>query len=176
MIGLTLFVQALLFELPPPIDVLSWYPPFTILEIALAYSSPVILQVYRYIRVSNAVQRQQTKWLIFGLVSALLFIVLYSLIGSVFQISSQASGFLELGASVISSLAFLIVPLAITMAILRTRLWDIDALISRTLTYLLLTAILVGVYVLLVFGGQTLLVAFWAIRIITVSLSSRPCL
>jgi hypothetical protein len=42
-------------------------------------------------------------------------------------------------------------PVAVGIAILKYRLYDIDRLINRTLVYGLLTAILVGLY----FGGVT---------------------
>jgi hypothetical protein len=44
----------------------------------------------------------------------------------------------------------LCVPLAVAVAVLRYRLWDLDRLISRTLTYLLVTALLVVPYLLIV--------------------------
>jgi len=57
------------------------------------------------------------------------------------------------------SLSFLLVPFSISVAVLRSHLFDIDVLINRTLVYGSLTAMLIGLY----FGGivvlQWLLVA-----------------
>jgi hypothetical protein len=41
------------------------------------------------------------------------------------------------------------IPLAIAVAVLRYRLWDLDRLISRTVTYALVTALLVTPYLLI---------------------------
>jgi signal transduction histidine kinase len=46
--------------------------------------------------------------------------------------------------------AFLPIPLSVALAVLRYRLWDIDIIINRTLVYGLLTASVIGSYVLIV--------------------------
>ena len=46
--------------------------------------------------------------------------------------------------------AVLCVPVAVAVAVLRYRLWDLDRLVSRTVTYTLVTALLVLPYVLVV--------------------------
>ena len=54
-------------------------------------------------------------------------------------------------------LVLLPIPLSIAIAILRSRLWDIDILINRTLVYGTLSALLALVYVGLIFALQYLL-------------------
>jgi hypothetical protein len=119
--------------------------------------SMVVVQVYRYRRVSTSVQRQQTKWVVFGVsMSVGGFLVLYSL--ARFFPSLFPGGSL---ANVIATLAvyglLLLLPLSIGFAILHSRLWDIDIIINRTLVFGMLTVILALVYVGLVIGLQALL-------------------
>ena len=120
----------------------------------VAMPSGLLLQVYRYRRVSNFVQRQQTKWVVFGF--ALGIGGYGGVITSYFVYVSQgnqvsALGLILLGTAL--SLFLLMLPLSIGMAILRSRLWDIDIVIRRTLIYGLLTASLAFVY----FGSVVLL-------------------
>jgi hypothetical protein len=58
--------------------------------------------------------------------------------------------------SVLTQLAFLLLPLSIGLAILRYRLWDVDFLIRRTLVYSALTGTLLVVYVAAVVLIQTI--------------------
>ena len=55
---------------------------------------------------------------------------------------------------------FMLMPVAVAVAILRYRLYEIDRLISRTLVYALLTLILGAAYVGLVLAGQALFSSF----------------
>jgi hypothetical protein len=156
LIGLTLFVQALLFQLPAPLNILSWPFPLIAVELILAYGSPIAIQVYRYRRVSTPAQRQQTKWVILGLISALLLLFVSFFSGALFP----ALSLYQLTGDPLSSLAFLLIPMSISIAILRSRLWDIDVIINLALVYGLLTIILALMYTGLIFGGQALLVGF----------------
>jgi hypothetical protein len=101
-------------------------------------------------RRARGVERQQLKWLLYAVVIAILGVPLLSLVPSRTP---------ELAADLASVLLIALIPVAVGLAILRYRLYDIDRLINRTLVYGLLTALLAGVYALVVlvlgqlFGG-----------------------
>lgn len=123
------------------------------LPIAL-YGSIVFAQVYRYRRVSTPVERQQTKWVVFGVAVALIGFLLLAFVPLAilplfFPLQSLALlPYISLATSIY--LLFLLIPLAIAIAILRYRLWDIDIIINRTLVYGVLTTCVIGVYALVV--------------------------
>jgi signal transduction histidine kinase len=107
-------------------------------------------QLYRYRCVSAPVQCQQTKWVVFGMVSAGLGTVAFALPWSssatLAQFGSPWSFALQMG--IYGSM--LLIPISIGLAILRQRLWDIDILINRTLVFGALTASVVAIYALIV--------------------------
>jgi hypothetical protein len=107
----------------------------------------LFLQSYRYTRVSDATQRQQTKWVVLGMAVALGGFLVFPLVDALLP------G--ELLPSLLTNTAYfvllLFIPISIAIAILRYRLYEIDLIINRTLVYGLLSAILVGVY----FGSVT---------------------
>jgi hypothetical protein len=112
-------------------------------------------QVYRYRRVSTSRERQQTKWVVFGIAIGIIGFLLVLLFGYAFL---WQSGVLTMLMVVTLIFGFvLLIPLSIAIAILRSRLWDIDILIRRTIVYGTLTVILTGVYVGLIIGLQVLL-------------------
>jgi hypothetical protein len=101
-------------------------------------------------RRARGVERQQIKWLLY--VGPIFFVASSLHIG--FYYFWLAEGSWELWASYV----FVVVgglsgPIAIGVAILRYRLYDIDLLINRTLVYGSLTAMLVAIY----FGGIVVL-------------------
>ncbi|HWZ20911.1 MAG TPA: hypothetical protein VNW73_19105 [Ktedonobacteraceae bacterium] len=119
----------------------------------------IITQIYRYRRVSTAVQRQQTKWVVYALTVTLVCDLIVALPVFLFpSVSSTQFGvfyglFFE---TAITFFTFLI-PIAFGVAIPRNRLWDIDIIINRTLVYGTLTAILALIYFGLIFALQFLL-------------------
>ncbi|HZF57462.1 MAG TPA: histidine kinase, partial [Rubrobacter sp.] len=116
-------------------------------------------QLYRYRRVSSAVQRQQIKWVVFGISAAFVVLLVKSLTLSAFfpyPISPPAVVAFLIG-NTLHYLALLLIPISIGIAILRHHLFDIDLVINRTLLYGALTASVVLLYVLVVGGLGALL-------------------
>jgi hypothetical protein len=112
--------------------------------------SIIVVQTYRYRRVSSPTQRQQTKWVVYGIaVGGGGYLVLFTLplfFPSLFQTGSLG-GLIQWTAGY----GFiLLIPLSFGFAVLRARLWEIDLIINRTLVYGILTICVVGVYVLVV--------------------------
>ena len=141
----TVMVPIALFP-GPPFDMESW-SPLAFALFLLGWVLPgVIAQAYRYRHVSGPMQRRQTKWVIFGLTAAITgwagVIILLTIVPSL-QPGSVAADFV--GATATAGL-ILLIPLSLTIAMLRHHLYDVDILINRTLVYGVLTAMLVAVY------------------------------
>jgi hypothetical protein len=120
-----------------------------------------VVQLYRYRRVSSPLQRQQTKWVVFGMALPISVFVSGTVLALIFptlnEPSSPSGSLYQLAFAAIYTCLPLFFPLSFGFAMLRSRLWDIDIIINRTLVYGTLTVILTGVYVGLVIGLQALL-------------------
>jgi hypothetical protein len=94
-----------------------------------------LLCVLLRFRASRGVERQQLRWVATG--------AAVCVVGLNIPLGGLRGAWLD-------PLLLLCVPVAVAVAVLRYRLWDLDRLISRTLTYLLVTALLVVPYLLIV--------------------------
>ena len=142
-----------LFPTTPLGEALSSFLGLTLLAIAVGIG--LVAQVYRYRRVSSPVQRQQTKWVVFGVLAAILVFVVLISTGQIFY---HTPGLIPV--LIFNTLIYgieLLIPLSIGFSILRYRLYDIDVLINRTLVYGTLTILLGLVYVGLILSLQYLL-------------------
>ncbi len=117
----------------------------------------VVVQLYRYRRVSSPLQRQQTKWVVFGFAVPITVYVIGIVPSLMFPVLAVPGSLYGLAFIAVQDFLNLLTPLSFGFALLRSRLWDIDILINRTLVYGTLTVLLAGVYVGLVIGLQALL-------------------
>jgi signal transduction histidine kinase len=149
--------QLLILVFPGSTFDTSTWPAATAALLALGtFGLLVFTQVYRYMRVSGPVQRQQIKWVVFGLALTIIGGAVYLSLGALFPTlihpGRAALLYALVGRTVFGTLTLLLIPLGIGIAILRYRLWDIDILINRTLVYGALTATISAIYVLVVGG------------------------
>jgi hypothetical protein len=117
---------------------------------------PIGVQVYRYTRLSNAVEQQQTKWFVFTL--TIIFVLI--IIQGIFQVLSPDSTVAAAGYQLFNGPFWLVVWtlvfVGVSIPVLRYRLWDIDVIINRTLVYGSVTGLLGALYVGLVLGLESL--------------------
>src|SRR6266702_883338 len=139
-----------------PLNPFTRFPMLDTLTFVGFVGTMVVGQIYRYRRVSSLLQRQQTKWIVFSMSVAVGCYVGLNVLYGVFSLPPRGP-FADLIIFTAIYFLMLLIPLSIAFAILRSRLWDIDILINRTLVYGTLTAMLAVVYVGLVIGLSALL-------------------
>ncbi|MDQ4075400.1 MAG: hypothetical protein M3220_04045 [Chloroflexota bacterium] len=131
------------------LDSNTWPPLLNLGTQLLLFATMVYAQVYRYRYDSHPLQRQQTKWVVFGLSAAIVGFFLAIASGELFPALKQP-GAIALGYDLAFGLtlviSFLLIPLSIAASIFRYRLYDIDLLINKTLVYSALTVALALAY------------------------------
>jgi hypothetical protein len=145
--------------------------PYTVGTAAamVAVLAAAVSLVVRFRR-ARGTERQQLKWLFYWVA---VLVVGFPITGVVLdRVSSESA------ADLIFALLIVPIPLAVGVAIVRHRLYDVDRLINRTLVYGLLTALLGGVYagaVLVLgalFGGITQRPPSWAVAGATLAVAA----
>ena len=128
---------------PEPLNIEFWSPLASGLWLLLVFGFHIFIQGYRYRYHYSVTQRQQTKWLVLGAS-----VTLVTAIAAQVFVDPEYSFLVE---SLLVAVGFYLpIAVGITIAILRHNLWDIDIIINRTLVYGVLTALLIGVYALIV--------------------------
>jgi hypothetical protein len=116
-----------------------------------------VAMVTRY-RDADAVQRVQLRWPMLAVAVTMAVVAVVIVAGIVLRTDGPLIG--ESWVFAVIAVAAAFVPIAIGIAILRYRLYDIDRLIGRTIAYAAVTAALAGVYVVAVLAIGALLGSF----------------
>ena len=144
----------------PALNPDRWIFPWPFLTKTGWYATGVVAQLFRFMRHSTPVERQQTKWAVFGFTAAFMGFILFNL-PVVLCSSLQVRGlsrllYLLIGYPALGLLPLLLAPLSLGFACLRYRLWDIDLVINRTMIASVITAILALIYLACVLTLQAL--------------------
>jgi len=105
-------------------------------------AAALVLLAVRY-RAGSQLLRQQVKWL--GLIGVVFVIAIVLIV--IGTAAGHSGDWLVTTAYNVGEITGLLgVPVAMTIAILKYRLYDMDRLISRTLAYAVVTGVLIGLY------------------------------
>jgi hypothetical protein len=105
------------------------------LALHVASLPAALVCVFLRFRAARGTERQQLRWVATG--------AAVTVVGLTVPLGDLRGAWLD-------PLLLLCVPVAVAVAVLRYRLWDLDRLVSRTVTYTLVTALLVVPYLLVV--------------------------
>ena len=130
-----------------------------------SYPVATFISLFRSYRESGAEERRQVKWPIWATMVAVGGKIVLSVVGFVIVFLTT---FRHVGLptmlyglpDIVSKILYVLIPLSFAFAILKYRLMNIDVIIRRTVLYSIFTAIVFGLYALLVAGIGTALVKF----------------
>ncbi len=145
-----IFQDTLPFDNPAGVPWLQEHLGFIDTVIFFGFAAGSVLSVASVVlrfRRSQGIERDRMKWLVFA---GLLLLGSFLLAIGLSATTVGGLGDLSIG------LGFAAVPLAVGVGVLRYRLYDIDRVISRTLSFAVVTFALAAVYVGLVLVGQAL--------------------
>jgi hypothetical protein len=115
-------------------------------------------------RAASGVERQQLRWVAAGAITAVVgLLATNALFGTAPVVVA------------IFALTVTCVPGAVAVAVLRYRLWDLDRLVSRTVTYAAVTALLVVPYLLIVPAVSRLVEGSSSLAVAAATLAAAAC-
>lgn len=158
-----LFFSSIVYIILFYVSAKYWNPSFRLVSRIVVFLVPaVVVQLYRYRHNSDALQRQQTKWVVFGIVIAGVGYFLYDIVKALFPIlageTSQSILYQMIG-NPLRGLFVLAVPIGFGFAALRYRLWAIDFTVNRTIVYGLMSATLIFLFTVNFFIFHALIAA-----------------
>ena len=158
MVGPTVTLTTSIYaELPNPFAVLPDHPAWQLLPAIVLYTLMLAIMIaavgwmLRRWRRAEGLERQQFRWLVaaFALESATL---------AAWAMLTFGAGFRANGPTWLLVVAtFIALPVAVAVSVFRYRLYEIDRVISRTVSWAVVTGILLATFVVLVIGLQTML-------------------
>jgi len=108
------------------------------------YGIALVIFGYRYFFQATPLQKQQIRYVLVGLMGPLawflLFNLSYAFFGDALTNSQLTAAVFQVLSRIFSIFLFMLFPFSLTLSITRSRLFDIDLLINRSLVYVSLTA------------------------------------
>ena len=138
----------------PDAEIWSLVPhPNTLYVVMLGLLVTALVGLGLRYRDSTGIERLQYRWLVAAIAVVAIATGVWGFATVVLQLGARAFGPVPL-------IAYPTIPIAITVAILRYRLYEIDRIISRTIAYAIVSVILIGVFGVVVVLLSTILSTF----------------
>lgn len=146
-LAIVLIAWSVMWPFYPLLNPYRWTHALPFLVLNFWFATGIGIQIYRYTRISSPVQRQQTKWVVFGLTAAVLGDFITHIAWYIFpSLQKGPDWMLQVAHQPFFIASQLLAPLAIAVSILRYGLWEIDFIINRALVYGLLTTVLAAIW------------------------------
>jgi signal transduction histidine kinase len=148
-----IFLGYVLVQLPrhyfpdSPLNLQTVQPLFYNLVFVSANLSGIATLIYRYRRKSVLIEKQQTKWVVYGLTIGVGGYMVFKFLSFIVNDPYGNGILLRTGLNILGILFILLLPLSITIAVVRYRLWDINPIINRTLVYVALSTSTIAFYI-----------------------------
>jgi hypothetical protein len=142
-------------DMANPAGIEGWPPVLqplvdSVLLILVAFIGLAMASLFSRYRHGDAIERLQIRWLV-----AAVAVVAIGMIGNVIEgLIRDDDGYFV--TAIVFSGGFLLMPLAIGIAVLRYKLYDIDRIISRTVGWAIVSGVLVAVFATAILGSQAL--------------------
>ncbi|MBB6692133.1 GAF domain-containing sensor histidine kinase [Cohnella xylanilytica] len=144
---------------------LAWYFPeqpwgaqrwpiwLTLLWMIVLYGTILWSRIVRYRRHADVAEKQQTKWVVYGLLlsqSGIVAVSVAPLLADRHFYSASGYETWKLVMDVAVQLLLLLIPVTLGISMLKKRLWDVDPIVNRTIVYGVLSTAIVALYSLAV--------------------------
>ncbi|MFB9325655.1 GAF domain-containing sensor histidine kinase [Paenibacillus aurantiacus] len=147
-IGAAVIRNAAWYASDQPWGAANWPTWLTLLWMVLLYGSIVWNQLIRYRRHAEVAEKQQTKWVLYGLLLAIggMLVVSVSPLLHNPDFYQSPDPVVLFALDIAIMLIMMPIPITLGISMLRRRLWDIDPLVNRTLVYGCLSAAIIVLY------------------------------
>jgi signal transduction histidine kinase len=136
----------------------EWPLWVTLLWMTILFGSLIYSQYYKYRFLATPTQQQQTKWVVYGFITAVILLFSTTLLPLLVRpdfyfVYDPLPTFIQ---DIVVRVIVLLIPLTFTISILRHRLWEIDPIMNRTLVYGGLTGSIIALYALTIWYLDTI--------------------
>jgi hypothetical protein len=141
-----LLIWALLWPFVPALNPYGFPEPWPFVTLSAVFATGALAQVRRYLQFATPIEKQQTKWVVYGLAASVFGDFICHAPWQFFHLHHGQDLLVLLVHQPFFVASQLAAPIGIAFSVLRYGLWEIDFVVNRTLVYALATTSLAIVW------------------------------